>query len=109
MPDLRSRACELTEQAAQAGFPGAWKLTALSPREIQLEIDAFCARQRRETEAVDFQAWLTGRYVLCALHAPRRYPRRPDGMVHRMHGMTDAQMKGVFAALAAERRENGRS
>lgn len=106
---LRMQAMELEERAAEAGFPRAWRLRALSPREAQMEIAAYCAQRHREIELADFQAWLAGRYALYALHAPRRYPRRPDGVMHRMRRMTDAEMKGVFAAMAAEGRKNGRN
>jgi len=53
------------------------------------------------------QAWLTGRYVLMALHAPKRYPRRPDGVRAQRRPMTDAQMKQVFISMAGRRKIDG--
>lgn len=104
---LRLCAREMMYDAAQAGFSGAQRLGALSPREIELELAALAERRRQEAELADFQAWLTGRYVLFSLHAPRRYPRRPEGVCRRPRRMTDDEMKAVFAAMAAERREHG--
>lgn len=104
---LRACADELVKSAAEAGFSGAWRLTEHTPREIRLELEAFARERRREAELADLIAWRTGRYVLCALHAPRRYPRRPDLFGHRKQNMTDEEMKRVFAAMVAERRGNG--
>ena len=104
---LRTAALELVRSAAEAGMRGAWKLTRYTPREIQLELEAFAQRRRQEAENTDILAWRTGRYVMLALHAPRRYPRRPDAGLHRMRKMTDDEMKRVFAAMAAEGREDG--
>lgn len=106
---LRERAEELVRAAADAGMDGAWKLLCLTPREIETAFRAAAARRRLELELADAAAWLAGRYVLAAVHAPRRYPRRPDGAVRRPREMDADEMKRVFAAMAAQRRENGGS
>ena len=105
MGALGLQAQALMLRAAQAGMPRAWELMHLTPRDIELAFTAHAARQQRELEALDLQAWLTGRYVLSALHAPRRYPRRPDGILRPRPPMTDAQIKGVLMRLAEQRRE----
>jgi len=57
-------------------------------------------------ENTDALAYLAGRYVLIAFHAPKRYPRRPDGVSHPPKKMTDQQIKRFFAELSA-RKEAG--
>lgn len=102
---LRESAAALVKRAAELGIEGAYDLLNLTPRELQAEFACAAARRRREAEMADLQAWLTGRYVLAALHAPRRYPRRPNGLNFPAQAMTDEQMKRVFVSMAAERRE----
>ena len=96
---------DLVHAAADAGVDRPWELLNLSPREIELQLQAHHARLQRSLEQADLQAWLTGRYVLAALHAPRRYPRRPDGVFKRRSSMNDEEMKRVFRAFAQQRRE----
>lgn len=95
----------LIAQAARAGMEHAYRLSECTPCEIQWEMEAFAARRRQAAEDMDLLAWLTGRYVMTALHAPRRYPPRPDGILHRPKEMQQEDMKRVFR-LIAERREN---
>lgn len=104
---LREDICRLVRSAAEAGVLQAWRLAELTPREIELELSALAARRRLELERADAAAWLTGRYVLTAVHAPRRYPARPGGVAVRHRNMTDADMKKVFAAMAERRHGNG--
>lgn len=110
MGPLGRRVQALMENAAAAGVSHAWEWQHLSPAQLDLEIKALDARRKRELEQIDLLAWLAGRYVLCALHAPRRYPRRPDGIILPRAPMSDAQMKGVLMRLAEKGREqNGHS
>lgn len=98
---VRKCARELAERAADAGIGGAWTLLARTPREIELELRAHAARRRQAAEDADLSAWLTGRYALLGVHAPKRYPRRPDAVARRPRRMTDVEMKRAFAAIAA--------
>ena len=110
MGALGRRIRALIENAAAAGVSRAWEWESLTPAQLDLELKALDARRKRELEQIDLLAWLTGRYVLCALHAPRRYPRRPDGLILPRAPMSDMQMKGVLMRLAEKGREqNGHS
>lgn len=76
----------------------------LSPLEAEWELTAFAARRRLEMERLDDLAWLTGRYVSIGVNAPKKYPRRPDGVVRKPVRMDDLAMKQVFLHLAERRR-----
>lgn len=102
---LRASARSLVDEAVQAGMEDAWRLPELTPREIGERFSAMAAQRQREAERMDMLAWLVGRYVLTAVHAPRRYPRRPDAVLKRPRAMSDSEMKGVFSAMAEKRRE----
>lgn len=104
---LKESARELVRIAADAGMDNAWELPCLTPREIETAFRSAAGKRRREMELADAAAWLAGRYVLAAVHAPRRYPRRPDGVLHRVREMDADEMKRVFTAM--QRRENGGS
>ena len=106
---LRKDAETLMEQAARAGMGNAGCLARMMPREIEMEIDAFSAERQRRAEEMDLLAWLAGRYVITALHAPRRYPMRPDGVAKRPREMTQENMKRVFAEMAERRDKDGGS
>lgn len=54
-------------------------------------------------ERLDDLAWLVGRYVSIGVNAPKRYPRRPDGVVRKKAVMDAAAMKQVFLDLAGRR------
>lgn len=95
----------LVEAAADAGVEGAWKLEGLTPRQIELEIRARSVRMQQRQQEIDLLAYLVGRYVLLAMHAPRRYPRRPDGIMKERRAMNDDEIKRVFVSLAQQRRE----
>lgn len=97
---------KIVSQAAEAGFPRASQLFSLTPVEIAWELDAFAARERRANERIDALAWLTGRYAAIGVHAPRKYPNRPECVKRRAEPMTDADMKRVFLNLAG-RSEDG--
>jgi len=110
MGDLARSARSLVERAADAGMHRAGDLLHLTPREIELELRALAARRQQRMQDADLQAWLTGRYVMAALHAPRRYPRRPDGVIMPRRAMDDEQIKRAFVQLAEKRRDpNGHS
>lgn len=87
-------------RAAEAGFPGAGRLFSLTPAEIEWELTAFAARQRREAERLDDLAWLTGRYAAIGVNAPGKYPRRPDGVRRQPKEMPPEEMKRVFLGLS---------
>lgn len=79
----------------------AWRLLRLTPAEIELEFEALAARRQLQMEQADLAAWLAGRYVLMAVHAPKKFPRSPDGVRRRPEMMSPGQMKQVFAGIAA--------
>lgn len=96
--------------AAEAGMKQAWRLLKCTPAEIEAEFSAIAAQRQQQAQCADFIAFLAGRYVLTALHAPRRYPRSPNTVSRVPRRMSDAQMKRVFENIAARRRkENGGS
>lgn len=106
--DIRQCAAELIDTAAELGIARPWTLTELSPREIEWSFRALAARRQKEAEMADLSAYLAGRYMLVAFHAPKRYPREPEGVARPPKKMTDHQMKQFFAELAAGKEaENG--
>ena len=102
---IQTSAQSLLQRAAEAGIGDLQDLLSRTPREIEMEFHALERRRQREWENLDLLAWLAGRYFLIALHAPRRYPRRPDGVRRNASGMTADQMKQVFADMSAGREE----
>ena len=98
---IRDAARELLDSAAGLGIAEPWRLLECTPREIGLRLRAAEAARQAELERIDLLAWLAGCYVRTAYHAPKRYPRRPDGIRRRPAEMTDGQIKQVFAAMAA--------
>ena len=104
---VREGAAALVESAAKAGMHAPWRLAARTPREIELEFSAFARRRQEEAERMDLLAWLVGRYVLIGMHAPKRYPRRPDAIRRAAGEMTEMQMKKVFVDIAARREARG--
>lgn len=87
-------------KAAENGYAGAAKLFEMTPREIEWELTAFAARRRMEMERLDDLAWLIGRYTAIGVNAPRKFPRKPDGVKRREKEMSDEAMKNVFTTLA---------
>lgn len=71
----------------------------MTPVEIGWALEAFAARERRAMERADALAWLVGRYVAVGLNAPRRYPRKPDGVKQKVREMSPEEMKKVLAGL----------
>ena len=102
---LKAAAQELVSRAAGAGIEEAYLLTGLSPREIELHLQAIEEKRREDMQRMDMLAWLAGRYVLMAMHAPRRYPHRPEGVRQKNKAMADESMKRVFMAMAARRED----
>lgn len=101
---LRREFEEIARRAAEAGFPGAGALFGMTPAEIEWELTAFAARRRLEMERLDDLAWLAGRYVAIGVNAPKKYPRRPDGVKRAARDMEAEDMKNVFRRLAQGRR-----
>lgn len=93
----------MIESAAQLGISRPWELTRCTPRELQWELRAQAARRQAELEQLDLLGWLAGRYAMIGVHAPRRFPRKPNCVRRQTAPMTDAQMKRAFAAMAAMR------
>ena len=100
---LRRGFSQTLGRLAEAGFEGAWRLFDLTPLEAEWEIAAFAARRRLEMERLDDLAWLVGRYAAIGVNAPKKYPRRPDGVARKAERMDDAAMKRVFLDLAGRR------
>lgn len=71
----------------------------MTPLEVEWELSAFAARRRLEAERMDDLAWLVGRYAAIGVNAPRRYPRRPDGVKRAVKEMGAEEMKAVFLGL----------
>ena len=102
---LRARFLKIVECAADAGISGAAGLLDRTPAEIELELRAAAARQMREMEQLDALAWLTGRYAAIGWHAPRKYPKRPEGVRRTAPAMSDQAMKDVFLGMARRGKE----
>ena len=75
----------------------------LTPVEVEWELLAFAARKREAMERMDDLAWLVGRYAAIGINAPRKYPRRPDGVKRMVKEMDAAEMKAVFVGMAQGR------
>lgn len=106
-PSMRERMNEWSLQAARAGMEGAGNIAHKTIYEIEMEMEAFIVKRRRAAEDMDLLAWLAGRYVLTALHAPRRYPAQPNGVARRPQEMRPEEMKRAFQAMAERRDMNG--
>ena len=50
-------------------------------------------------ERMDDLAWLVGRYAAIGINAPKKYPRRPDGVKRAAREMDAAEMKRVFVGM----------
>lgn len=68
-----------------------------------MEFKALSARRQWVAEQADLAAWLAGRYVLMAVHAPKKFPRSPDGIRRPQEEMSPAQIKRAFMDIAAKR------
>lgn len=77
---------------------------ALTPREIAEAFEAALGRQRQRARNADFLAWLIGRYVARAVHAPKSYPGRPDAVREVMRAQ---DMKRCFEALSERGKARG--
>lgn len=100
---VRKSAEELLLRAAEAGIAHPERLLRCTPREIELAFLAQTANRQRRLEEIDLLAWLIGRYVTIGMHAPKRFPRRPNAVQVRKTEMTDAQMRRVFMDFAERR------
>ena len=78
----------------------------MTPIEAELELTAFAARQRQALERMDEVAWLAGRYAAIGWHAPKRYPRRPEGVKRRRARMSDAEMKDALLGFVRRRADS---
>lgn len=99
---IRERFGAVVQRAAEAGFPNPSRLFTMTPREIEWTLTAFAAQQRMEMERLDAAAWLIGRYCAVGWHAPRRYPKKPDGVRRARPTMSDAEIRAVFEKMAKE-------
>lgn len=99
---LRERFTAIVRRAAEAGYPDAGRLFSMTPAEIEWALTAFTAAERAKMERLDAAAWLAGRYCAIGWHAPRKYPKRPDGVRRPQPAMSDAEMQAVFMKLAKE-------
>ncbi len=95
---------EVAKRAAEAGYPGAGALFHLTPVEVEWELLAFAARKREAMERMDDLAWLVGRYAAIGVNAPRKYPRKPDGVKRAVREMGAEEMKSVFVGMSQGRR-----
>ncbi len=87
-------------KAAEAGVASEKEMWRMSAAELERAIAAHRARQAREMEMIDLLCWLAGSYAAVGMHAPKRYPRRPNGL--RGGGnMTDEEMKRAALRFAA--------
>ena len=87
-------------KAAEAGVAPEKDLWRMSAAELERAIAAHRTRQARELEMIDLLAWLAGSYAAVGTHAPKKYPRRPNGLRGRKN-MTDEEMKRAAVAFAA--------
>ena len=86
--------------AARQGIGAPRDLWHMTPTELELAAEAWRAAQARALERADALAWLAGGYAALGVRAPRRYPRRPNG-VRQARTMTDEEMKRAALAFAA--------
>ena len=86
--------------AARLGIGPPRALWHMKPRELELAAAARQAQQARALDWADALAWLAGGYAALGVRAPKRYPRRPNG-VRRGGTMTDEEMKRAALAFAA--------
>lgn len=100
-PTVRAAYSQIIEQAARAGMPGAMDMWRISPEEMRLKLLAFSAAQHDMLKQADTAAWLTGYYTALGINAPKRFPKKPNGIARREH-MTDEQMKRAALAFAAK-------
>ena len=94
----------MIEEAARQGVGPPRALWRMTPRELELALEAERRRQARALEWADALAWLTGGYAALGVRAPRRYPRRPSGAGER-RTMTDEEMKRAALEFAARWKE----
>ena len=89
---------QIALRGARQGLGTRREILEMTPRELEE------ARQRREAweewlmEKMDALAWLVGQYVAVALHAPERYPLRPDRATR--NARTPEEMRQVLMRMA---------
>ena len=81
-------------------MPHAAALMEMTPREVELELTAFAAREK----AKRLETWLLGRYVALAVHDPARYPPPPAALPSA--AMTDDEMKQRLLAMRGKDEHN---
>ena len=104
---LRHAFEQIARRAAEAGFPNAGALFSMTPIEIEWELTAFAARNRLEMERLDDLAWLIGRYAAIGVNAPKKYPRKPDGVKRTVHPMEPEEMKRALLSMAKRQEQEG--
>ncbi len=92
-----------------AGMERAWELINLTPREVENAFAAEAARREQAAERMDLLACLIGRYAMIAVHAPRRYPDAPNGIVRAPRAMSDDEMRRALISIAQRREAIGGS
>lgn len=90
-----------------AGMARAWDLVHLTPREIENAFAAEAARREQAAQQMDLLSCLIGRYTMIAVHAPRRYPEAPNGIVYAPRAMSDDEMRTALISIAQRRGEFG--
>ena len=76
----------------------------MTPREVTAAFDRALERRRQRALDADFLAYLIGRYVALAVHAPKKYPQHPDAV---RRTMKDNDMKRCFVALSERGKAHG--
>lgn len=81
-------------------MPDAFALPYRTPRELELELKAFAAREKKER----LETWLLGRYIAIAVHDPAHYPLPPADLSPA--DMTDEEMKQRLLAMRGKEEHN---
>ena len=102
---VRRAAQAMIHQATEAGLSQLDALGDMTPREIDRLFRAEAARRRAWMQRADLMAFLVGHYAALAVHAPRRYPRRPNAVRESGRRMPPEEMKRFFVEMAAREAE----
>ena len=82
------------------GYADAWAFWGMCPAEIKGRIEALNVNRRRELEARDQLAWMTGMYLRV-----KNYPHKPNVVKEKPKDMTDDEMKSAMGAIAKKQGE----
>lgn len=89
---------EIAHQAVRQGLGLGREILKMNPRELEEALQRREAIEEWMMEKMDALAWLVGQYVAVALHAPERYPLRPDRVMRRAR--TQEEMRQVLMRMA---------